>query len=88
MATSSKAALRIEQVAERLNVSLKTVRRLLLAGDIVGFRVGRVWRIDPAAVEDYVHMQRERVRRSSGAPTRSSSPIPRLPNWVPGRDKP
>jgi len=43
--------LKPEEVAERLAVSPKIVREWLRTGKIPGVRLGRLWRVDPAALE-------------------------------------
>jgi len=40
-----KKLLRPEEVAEQLQVSERTIRRWLRAGELRGIRVGRLWRI-------------------------------------------
>jgi len=39
------------QAAERLQVSTRTLLRLIKRGEIPALRVGRSWRIDPAALQ-------------------------------------
>jgi excisionase family DNA binding protein len=46
--------LTIAQVAKHLQVSVATVRRLIDAGELRGVRVGRLWRVPKAAVEEYL----------------------------------
>ena len=43
--------LSVEDVAERLNVSTKTIRRLIARGQLRGTRIGRAIRIQEAEVE-------------------------------------
>lgn len=45
--------LKPKDVAEDLNVSLGTVKKLLTSGELVGFRVGRLWRIMPHSLEEF-----------------------------------
>lgn len=45
--------LSLQQVAEWLHVSDSTVRRMLDSGDLAGYKVGRRWWFDEAAVEQY-----------------------------------
>lgn len=49
-------------VAEILNVSVKTVGRLIDNGngDLRGIRIGGVWRIDPADLQDFIRDHRSR----------------------------
>ena len=46
--------LTIAQVAKHLQVSVATVRRLIDAGELRGVRVGRLWRVPKAALEEYL----------------------------------
>lgn len=43
----------IEEVAEVLKVNPRTVNRLLERGELVGFKVGRLWRVSQEALEAY-----------------------------------
>lgn len=46
MANSRPTALRTDQVATRLNLSERTIRRMIRDGQLRGFRVGqRHWRV-------------------------------------------
>ena len=46
--------LSLEEVAYRLNVSVQTVRRLILNGELRGVKVGKQWRVRPEDLEDYI----------------------------------
>jgi len=46
--------LRLPEVAERLQVSLPTVRRMVKDGRIKSVRVGRVIRVRPIDLESYI----------------------------------
>jgi len=46
--------LRLTEVAERLDVSMPTVRRLVKDGRIKSIRVGRVIRVRPIDLESYI----------------------------------
>jgi len=46
--------LRLTDVADQLNVSLPTVRRLVKDGRLKTVRVGRVIRVRPQDLEDYI----------------------------------
>lgn len=41
------------EVASRLGVHVQTVLKLLRAGDLRGYKVGKVWRVEPAAIGVY-----------------------------------
>jgi len=59
MATESEI-LTPEQAAEKLKVSIITVRRLLKNGTLNGFKVGRQWRIDETDLKSYIRQQKKR----------------------------
>lgn len=46
--------LTLEQAAERLQVSIVTVRRLIRDGELIGTKVRGDWRVDPVDLEDYI----------------------------------
>ena len=46
--------LRLPEVAERLQVSMPTVRRMVKDGRIKSIRVGRVIRVRPIDLESYI----------------------------------
>ena len=50
--------LSIADVARRCQVSKKTVRRWIDAGDLVAYRLGRQWRIDPADLRYFLKSRR------------------------------
>jgi excisionase family DNA binding protein len=52
--------LSIHDVAEILNTSWKTVRRRIREGALRASRIGGVWRIDPADLEDFIRDRRSR----------------------------
>jgi excisionase family DNA binding protein len=43
-----------EQVAEKLQMNARVVRRMLSAGKLPGKRVGRIWRVSSAALRAYI----------------------------------
>jgi excisionase family DNA binding protein len=47
--------LTIKEVANRLKVSIKTVRRLIDAGELVAHRVGRGIRVSETDLENYIN---------------------------------
>lgn len=47
-----------KQLMERLNVSERTVRKLLARGAIPSYKVGSSVRVDPADFEQYLKEQR------------------------------
>lgn len=52
----------VAEVAAQLRTSPYTVYRLLRAGVIPSYRVGRGWRIDAADVEAFIARQKEESR--------------------------
>ncbi len=68
-----------EQVAERFQVTAKTVRDWLRSGELIGVKVGRSWRIRASDIDRYLDDQRfvvllERARRANP-----------LENWIRGQ---
>lgn len=51
--------LTVEQVAEVLQISEDTVKKLLQRGEMRGYKVACAWRVDPGAVADYLQACRE-----------------------------
>ena len=49
----------IEEVADFLRVSIRTVRRYLKDGTIRGFKVGQNWRISDEEVSRYINEQQK-----------------------------
>lgn len=58
--TSPERLLTIPDVAAYLQVSQKTVRRSIEAGDLPAAKLGALWRIRPTDLDDYV---RDRLKR-------------------------
>jgi excisionase family DNA binding protein len=56
LASKSQSAplLTPKEVADRLQVSIRTVRRLITSGQLKALHIGRLLRITPAALEAYV----------------------------------
>ena len=57
MAQQSKKMLSIRAVADHLDVSIKTIRRWIKRGDLLAFKVGSQWRIDPDDLERFLWHQ-------------------------------
>jgi len=47
-----------EQVADTLQVSVKTIKNWLRAGRLKGVKTGQLWRIEPEALRDYMSQRR------------------------------
>jgi len=65
MTQSNIQLLRLPEVAERLQVSMPTVRRLVKDGKIRTVRVGRVIRVRPMDLESYIQGSINISRRPS-----------------------
>jgi excisionase family DNA binding protein len=52
----------IEKAGEALQMKPETVRRLILAGDIYGKKVGKEWRIDIETIEALLESDRAAAR--------------------------
>jgi excisionase family DNA binding protein len=61
----SGQALTIKQVANSLQVSVKTVQRLIKAGKLDTIKVGREYRILPEAFGEFLQVSRASVDTSS-----------------------
>ena len=48
----------LEQVADRLQVSVRTLRRWIDAGDLVAHRIGRGLRITEADLQTFIRIRR------------------------------
>lgn len=59
--------LTLEEVARRLRVNERTVLRLLDRKALRGYKVGRVWRIDQADLDDYIKRQKEAANEEDAA---------------------
>lgn len=66
LASIGKGLLRVEDAACLLNVSEKTIRRLIVAGALKCVRIGRLVRIHPAEVERFL----AEASHSTAAPVR------------------
>jgi len=47
----------IEQVAQQLQVSTRTVRRLMDTGELKAFRIGKRWRFTQSEIDYYIKRQ-------------------------------
>lgn len=62
-----------EAVATVLEVSPRTVLRLLVSGVLVGTKVGRQWRVAPADLERYLARSRQ-TQPAPAAPKTAAKP--------------
>jgi excisionase family DNA binding protein len=49
--------LTLGEVAKRLKVSVKTIRRWLQDGRLTGFKMGKLWRVKETELESFVERQ-------------------------------
>ena len=63
-------AMTVQEVADRLRVDENTVYRLLDRGSLGGVKVGRVWRVPVAALEEFIQGGGSRGAESSAMPRR------------------
>lgn len=52
--------MQIEEVVEYLNIGKNTMYGLLKSGELNAFKIGKVWKIPKASVEDYVRRKIEK----------------------------
>jgi excisionase family DNA binding protein len=53
----------IKQVKEMLDLSERTIFRLIKDGKLKGFKVGREWRFEQKDIDDYIAGQRAEAER-------------------------
>jgi excisionase family DNA binding protein len=49
--------LTLEEVAQRLKISIKTVRRWLQQGRLTGIKMGKLWRVRETELEAFMQRQ-------------------------------
>lgn len=59
------AALKVSQVADRLNVNDRTVYRLAQAGDLPEFKVAGSWRFLEEDIEAWIDEQKRQAHRAT-----------------------
>lgn len=59
------AALKVSQVADRLNVNDRTVYRLAQAGNLPGFKVAGSWRFLEEDIESWIDEQKRQAHRGT-----------------------
>ncbi len=65
----SDELLTVDQAAEKLQMHVATVRRMLRAGQIPGMKLGaKEWRIPSAALQEYVERATRKPAPSAPAP--------------------
>jgi excisionase family DNA binding protein len=54
----------VVEVAERLKVPQRTVKRWLVSGQLRGLKAGRKWRVTPSAIEQFLRESKDIERRN------------------------
>lgn len=52
----------VKDVSQMLRVSIRTVTRLAERGEIIGFKVGDLWRFHRSDIEAYIEAQKRRYQ--------------------------
>ena len=52
--TDNNEIMKFEEVMEYLNIGKSTLYKLLRSGEIISFKIGKVWKIPRQSVEDYI----------------------------------
>ncbi len=55
--SEERIVLTVEEVAIYLRTSIRTVRRLIREGELVGVKVGRSYRVTKSALDDYLKLK-------------------------------
>ena len=66
MTQQVRKMLSIRAVADRLDVSTKTIRRWIDRGDLLAFKLGGQWRIDPDDLGRFLWRQRRSMPGTGG----------------------
>ena len=53
-----RGTLRVDQAAQRLNVSISTIYRLIAEGHLPAYKIRGVYRVHPSAINDYLRLAR------------------------------
>ena len=59
-------ALKIETAARRLEVSARTIRRLVHGGQLVGLKIGSALRVQEQSLERFIRKQSEKFSLDTG----------------------
>jgi excisionase family DNA binding protein len=51
----------LKQVSERLGVSNRTILNLIRRGELHGFKVGEMWKVEEEEVMDYIKRQKQKA---------------------------
>ena len=61
----NQSLLQVEDLMSLLNVGKNSVYRLLEAGEIKGFKIGRVWKIPQFSLNEYIEKQTQNYMSSN-----------------------
>ncbi len=56
--------LAVKEVADKLQLSIETVKKMLRSGELPGHKVGRKWLIAPSELMQHLEQQRELRQRN------------------------
>ncbi len=59
--------LSIEDVAARLKIKPRTVLEWLRTGKLAGYKMGRIWRVDPADVDAFLAQHKQPAKEAPAA---------------------
>jgi excisionase family DNA binding protein len=65
MRESARSLLTVDEAARFLRVDPKTVYRLINDGELKAMLIGRIYRIDPKDVEEFLRLSKIKVQRAS-----------------------
>ncbi len=70
--------LTVEEIAAKLRVAEKTVRRWINSGQLEAVRAGRFWRIKPADLEAFLQSSKEvpSTKKADGLAALTARPVP------------
>ena len=54
-----------EQVAVKLQLNARVVRRLMAAGKLPGTKIGRIWRVSATALREFIERRSKPVAEAS-----------------------
>lgn len=67
--TVGEKLLSLQEVAEHLGLSERTIFNLIKRGDLEGIQIGKRWRFSPENVQDYkTRLQQEQTQKRQQAP--------------------
>jgi excisionase family DNA binding protein len=79
--------LTLAEVAERLDISRTKVHQLIARGEISSISIGRIRRVTPAALAEFLAESRQEAHRNAYVPTPPAMPTKATPRRSPDRAK-